>query len=155
MLTEPLRTHRRCRFSVLPQTWWGPAVAWVKVCLQQPMFCSRESTNCLMIQENEKSTQKSSDEAFLNYAVSMMDLFLCYCIFFSAADRLLLAKVIGLSVFLSGASSLLQLTPSLICNRPALSATPDAFVSRYSGFATSKNFMYASFIVDFVLLNSL
>ena len=59
MLTEPLRVHIRHSISVFPQTWWSPAVGWMKACLQQPMFCSRESTNCLMIQQNEKSTQKS------------------------------------------------------------------------------------------------
>ena len=32
----------------------------MKACLQQPMFCSRESPNCLIIQQNEKSTQKNT-----------------------------------------------------------------------------------------------
>ena len=42
MLTEPLRTHIRHGFSVLPQTWWSPQ-CWMKACLQlQPEFCSRE-----------------------------------------------------------------------------------------------------------------
>ena len=60
MHIEPLRTHIRCSISVLPRTWWSPAVGWMKACLQQPMFCSRESTNYLMIQQNEKSTQNLS-----------------------------------------------------------------------------------------------
>ena len=42
---------------VLSQTWWSPAVGRMKACLQQLMFCSRKSTNCLMIKQNEKSTQ--------------------------------------------------------------------------------------------------
>ena len=57
MLIEPPRTHIRCSISVLPQTSWCPAAGWMKACLQQQMFCSRESTNCWIIQQNEKSTQ--------------------------------------------------------------------------------------------------
>ena len=48
MLIEPLRTHIRCIISVLPHTWWSSAVGWMKACLQQPLFCPRESTNCLI-----------------------------------------------------------------------------------------------------------
>ena len=29
ILIEPLRTHIRCGISVLPQTWWSPAVGWI------------------------------------------------------------------------------------------------------------------------------
>ena len=43
---------------------------------------------------------------------------------FSAADMLLLAKVIGLRMLLSGASSLGQLIPPLISSRPTPSPTP-------------------------------
>ena len=46
MCIKPHRTHVRCTISVLPQTWWSPAVGWMKACLQQPMFGSRESTIC-------------------------------------------------------------------------------------------------------------
>ena len=48
MHIEHLRTHKRHSILVLPQTWWSPAVGWIKACLQQPMFCSRESTNSLL-----------------------------------------------------------------------------------------------------------
>ena len=43
--------------SFLPQTWWSPAVVRWHLVLYQQIFCSRESTNCLMIQQDEKSTQ--------------------------------------------------------------------------------------------------
>ena len=36
MHIEPHRTHIRHSISVLPQSWWSPAVGWMKVCLQQP-----------------------------------------------------------------------------------------------------------------------
>ena len=56
---EPLRTYIRCWISFLPHTWWSPAVVGWKLVLYQQMFCSRESTNYLMIQQqNEKPTQK-------------------------------------------------------------------------------------------------
>ena len=42
---EPPRTYIRCSISVLPQTWWSPAVVGWKLLLYQQMFCSRESTN--------------------------------------------------------------------------------------------------------------
>ena len=35
MLIELLRNHIRCSISVLPQTWWSPAVDWMKACLKQ------------------------------------------------------------------------------------------------------------------------
>ena len=41
---------------------------------------------------------------------------MCYCIFFSAADWLLLVKAIGLWILLFGTSSLGQLTLSLACS---------------------------------------
>ena len=69
MYIGPLRTHIRCSISVLPQTWWSPAVGWMKASLQQPIFCSIECTNCLMIQQNEKSTQN-----FPSYNVERMSL---------------------------------------------------------------------------------
>ena len=49
MHTEPHRTHKRHSISVLHQIWWSPAVGWMKACLQQPVICSRESTNTICI----------------------------------------------------------------------------------------------------------
>ena len=54
-----------------------------------------------------------------------MPLSLCYYIL-SSADRFLLVNVIGLSMLLSGASSLGYLVPSLAGSRPALGDTPNA-----------------------------
>ena len=68
-------------------------------------------------------------------------------------DRLLLANVIGLSMLLYCAMSLGQLVPFLVCSR--LAPTPYASVSKYSGLASSQNFMHASaFMIEFALLNN-
>ena len=53
---------------------------------------------------------------------------------FSALDRLLLTKEVGLSMLLSGALSLGQIVPYLVCSREA---TQDASVSKYSGRVSS------------------
>ena len=41
---EPPGTYTRCSISVLPQTWWSPAVVGWKLVLYQQIFYSREST---------------------------------------------------------------------------------------------------------------
>ena len=89
------------------------------------------------------SLANSIDEVCQNSAVCLKLLFLCYSIF-SVVDRLLLANVTDLRILLSGTSSLGQLVPSLVCSRPAPSPTPDASVSRYSGFVSLQNSMQAS-----------
>ena len=58
MCIEPLRTHIRYSISVFPSDLMMSGCGWMKACLQRPMFCSREPTNCLRIQQNEKSTQE-------------------------------------------------------------------------------------------------
>ena len=73
---------------------------------------------------------------------------------FSASVRLLLANAMGLSMLLSGPSSLGQLVLFLVCINAAPSPTPDASVSMYGGFISSKNFIHASsLMITFVLLN--
>ena len=55
---------------------------------------------------------------------------------YSTLVRLLLANVMGLSMLLSGASSLWQLVLLLVCSK-ASSPTPYALVSMYSGLVSS------------------
>ena len=55
----------------------------------------------------------------------------------SALVRLLLTNAIGLSIMLSGATSLGHVVPSLVCNWVAPSPIPDASVSMYRGFVSS------------------
>ena len=73
---------------------------------------------------------------------------------FSAVDILLLANMMGLNMLFSGAVSLGQLVPLLVCSKPAPSPTWDGLVSRYSSLFSSNNFMHASFIIDFALSNN-
>ena len=81
-----------------------------------------------------------------------MLLFLFYCIFFSEADRLLLANPIGYGILLSWASYIGQPVPSLVCSRTSPSPILDASVSKYNAFMSLLNFMQIpSFIIDFTL----
>ena len=50
---------------------------------------------------------------------------------FLVLDRHLLANAIGHSMLLSGAMSLGQLLPFLVCSKLAPSPTPEALVSKY------------------------
>ena len=96
--------------------------------------------------------QSSNDVISVKHVVCLMLLFLFSCICFSVVDKLLLAKLIGLRLLLSGPSSLGQLVPSLVCSGPAPNPTPDASVSNWGVFISSENFMQASsFIIDFAL----
>ena len=71
---------------------------------------------------------------------------------FSALVRLSVANAMGLSMLLSWASSLGQLLLLLVCCKVAPSPTPGTYVSMYSGFVSSQNFMHASsFMIDFAL----
>ena len=54
----------------------------------------------------------------------------------SAADRLLLANAISLSIPLSGASSVGLFVSTYNYSRVAPSPTPDVSVSKYSGFVS-------------------
>ena len=56
----------------------------------------------------------------------------------------LLAKVMGWSIALSGASSYLQPRSSLTCSNVVPWLTPGACVSRYNGLLTLKDFMHMS-----------
>ena len=56
---------------------------------------------------------------------------------FSPLDRLLLANDMGHSILLSGALSLGQLVPFLVCSKLAVISTPDTSVSKYNGLVSS------------------
>ena len=75
---------------------------------------------------------------------------------FSAPVRLLLVNAMGLSMLLSGASSVGQLVLFLVCSNAAPSHTPDAFISMYIGLVLSYNFIHASLLMNaFAFLNIL
>ena len=69
---------------------------------------------------------------------------------FSTLDRLLLTNAIGLSMLLSGTTSLGHLVPLFVYSRTAPSPTPEASISMYNGFVSSWNFIKSfSFMIDF------
>ena len=76
MCIELPRTYIRCWISILPHTWWSPTVVGWKLVLIQQKFCSRESTNYLIIQQNEKSTQYTCLPTYIH---TYMDKYIYSC----------------------------------------------------------------------------